>query len=266
MYRERPEKVVKTKRQGKKEKQVKRLRIYMAVVAIIVCISVAAAAVIACVQIFLPSEDPSSNLSSVVSQEEEMSRELPEYEDSLNLLLVNSSQKIPEDWEVQLQKVEEIYVDQRILPALEALLKKAVEDGIVLQLSGGYVSSEEQDLLYEELVQQLLEEGYTQVRAEDKAQTSLGKGGFSENQTGLSVSFSVDGEESFRATDAYQWLMDHAANYGFTLRFPEGKEEETGRDASASCFRYVGTEHAKNMKRLSMCLEEYEEYIANQQG
>ena len=262
----RPEKVVKTKRQGRKEKQVKRLRIYMGIVAVAACISVICALLLAYFQVFhqTSGQEESSALEST-PQWEQNAQELPVYTDDFNLLLVNSYEKLPDDWESQIQSFQGIQLDQRILPALEALLEKAKEDGISLGVSGGYVEASQQEQLYNQYVQTLLEQGYSPVRAEDKAQTDLGKGGYSESQTGLSLDF-TSSEENFLSSDAYQWLMEHAGEFGFVQRFPQGKEEATGRKASDSCFRYVGVKHAGNMRRLSMCLEEYVVYIQSQQN
>ena len=136
-------------------------------------------------------------------------------------------------------------------------MKDAQKAGISLQLVSGYVSPEEQNEEYEKRIEEYRKDGYTQVRAEDKAQNSLGMGGYSESQTGLSVVFASEEGKDLKDTLAYQWLLDHSVEYGFVQRFPENKTDETGRDFSPGCYRYVGQEHALNMRRLSMCLEEY---------
>lgn len=263
--KDRPERIIKSKRHGKKEKQVKRLRIYMTVILVTVGVSVAAAGVLACLQIFAPPQQEEAESSSAVSSEEPEDS-LPVYEDDVNLLLVNSKHKIPDSWEHQLTEYEGIEVDKRILPALQKLMEDAQKAGISLQLVSGYVSPEEQNEEYEKRIEEYRKDGYTQVRAEDKAQNSLGMGGYSESQTGLSVVFASEEGKDLKDTLAYQWLLDHSVEYGFVQRFPENKTDETGRDFSPGCYRYVGQEHALNMRRLSMCLEEYISYIDTQQG
>ncbi len=47
------------------------------------------------------------------------------------------------------------------------------------------------------------------------------------------------------------------AQFGFILRYPEGKEAETGYNHEEWHIRYVGVEHAKAMAETGMCLEEY---------
>ena len=58
-------------------------------------------------------------------------------------------------------------------------------------------------------------------------------------------------------------LLENASRYGFVLRYPEGKEKETGMDPDPAVFRYVGIKYAKQMKTLNMCLDEYTAYLAS---
>ncbi len=266
MGKNRKERVMKSKRHGRKEKQVKRLHIYMTIILVAVAISVAAAVALACWQMFAPPETPESSQGVSVISADEPEESLPVYEDDVNLLLVNSKNKMPDDWKYQLTEYEGVELDERILPALQKMMDDAEKEGVSLHLSSGYVSAEKQDEEYTALIEKYRKEGYTQVRAEDKAQNTLGKGGYSESQTGLSVVFSAEDGESLQKTDAYQWLLDHCVEYGFIQRFPENKTDETGRAFSPGCFRYVGQNHAVNMRRLSMCLEEYVSYLDSQSG
>ncbi|MGH8274772.1 MAG: M15 family metallopeptidase [Gammaproteobacteria bacterium] len=52
--------------------------------------------------------------------------------------------------------------------------------------------------------------------------------GCSEHHTGRAVDIGTGGspplETEFESTPAFQWLLDHAAQYGFHLSFPEGNE------------------------------------------
>ena len=50
---------------------------------------------------------------------------------------------------------------------------------------------------------------------------------------------------------------DHPADADFA----PGKEDETGLKRNDLVLRYVGTEHAAAIRRLSFCLEEYLRYI-----
>ncbi len=83
--------------------------------------------------------------------------------------------------------------------------------------------------------------------------------GASEHQTGLAADFckqSVD-MRGFLDTSEGAWVLNHAASYGFVLRFEQGKSEFTGVIYEPWHFRYVGTPHAQIMVYKGYCLEEY---------
>ena len=68
-------------------------------------------------------------------------------------------------------------------------------------------------------------------------------------------------EQTFANTPAYTWLMEHCADYGFILRFPEGKEDITGVIYEPWHYRYVGEEAARYIMDNNLCLEEYLEQV-----
>lgn len=80
--------------------------------------------------------------------------------------------------------------------------------------------------------------------------------GYSEHQTGLA--FDIIGTNGDLVTEpkAAQWLLDHAADYGFVVRYLKGKEKETGYMAEEWHLRYVGKE-AKEIAASGLSLEEY---------
>lgn len=84
--------------------------------------------------------------------------------------------------------------------------------------------------------------------------------GFSEHQTGLAVDLKVGNcaLECFATTNAYTWLTQHAADYGFILRYPTGLTSITGYSAESWHWRYVGIKTAQGMKHSSIkTLEKY---------
>ena len=52
-------------------------------------------------------------------------------------------------------------------------------------------------------------------------------------------------------------FRQRAADYGFILRYPAGKEAVTGIAHEPWHFRYVGAPHARIMTDLGLTLEEY---------
>ena len=80
--------------------------------------------------------------------------------------------------------------------------------------------------------------------------------GHSEHQTGLAVDVnSVD--YSFAYTPEGIWLKDHCHEYGFIIRYPEGKEEITGYMYEPWHVRYLGKETAEKVHESGLTLEEY---------
>jgi len=55
----------------------------------------------------------------------------------------------------------------------------------------------------------------------------------------------------------FAWIRGNAHYFGFILRYPADKVEQTGRPFSPVHLRYVGVEHATVMLRENMSLEEY---------
>jgi D-alanyl-D-alanine carboxypeptidase len=268
------EKVIKSHDEWRRQNEVNRLRIIMTVVAVVLGISVAAGVVLALLNVKNTSDEmkkrASAYASNVVSSAEES---LPEYDDSLNLLLVDSSQKIPDDYKPQLTEYASVQVDARIVPALQKMMTAAEAAGCPLTITSGYVDTETQNKKFQAEVERLMkEQKLSRLRAEDKAQATVGQGGYCDSQTGLSVCFSAKGADAgaqFNATAQYRWLQRYAADYGFILRYPDDASAADGINGKTkhvhdySCFRYVGCDNALKMREYSMSLEEYVQYLSS---
>ncbi|MOA44670.1 D-alanyl-D-alanine carboxypeptidase [compost metagenome] len=86
--------------------------------------------------------------------------------------------------------------------------------------------------------------------------------GHSEHETGLSIDVSgSDGkcaiEDCFGNTAEAKWLGEHATEYGFIIRYPEGKESITGYKYEPWHLRYVGVEISSFIAENNITLEEY---------
>ena len=55
--------------------------------------------------------------------------------------------------------------------------------------------------------------------------------------------------------------MEHCWEYGFILRYPEGKSDVTGIIYEPWHYRYVGREAAQAIRDQGVCLEEYLESL-----
>lgn len=94
-----------------------------------------------------------------------------------------------------------------------------------------------------------------------------GKGvppGYSDSHIGLSCAMNVinaAGTSPLSSDPVYRWIYDNCYKYGFTVRYPAGKEDKTQVSDYDYYFRYVGYIHAYVMKINDMCLEEYISYV-----
>ena len=137
---------------------------------------------------------------------------------------------------------------------LEEMVKAAKDAGINLYVTTAYRSYKEQELEYSSVA----------ALGEAAASASCEKAGFSEHQLGLAVDLTDNADvtkpdSSFAETEAGKWLKEHAHEYGFILRYPEGKEKITGYNFTPWHYRYVGIDEAKAMhdKDPNMTMEEY---------
>ena len=93
----------------------------------------------------------------------------------------------------------------------------------------------------------------------EKADLYSGRPGFSEHQTGLAVDV-YNGKETytnFHKTKEFIWMQEHAKEYGFILRYPENKENETGYEYESWHYRYVGIDIANYINDNNITYEEY---------
>ena len=144
--------------------------------------------------------------------------------------------------------------------ALVALLEGAKADGITKwQVSAGYRSYEEQESLLNKSINTHLRknEGWSRSRARKAALQTVAEPGASEHHLGLSFDVNVPGASSFKSTKQCKWLHAHCWEYGFIVRYPEGKKSITGFSPEAWHIRYVGVEHSLIMRDEGLCLEEY---------
>ena len=179
-----------------------------------------------------------------------------------NLLLVNDWNPLPAgyDSDVTFSTVSGgKQVDSRIIDAVNRMLNDAA--AYDLAVVSAYRPKEEQNTLYWRKVQQYTDKGYSDLEAQKVGGTIVKRPGFSEHNCGLAMDVGGSGdytlEQTFANTPAYAWLIEHCADYGFILRFPEGKEDITGVIYEPWHYRYVGEEAARYIMDNDLCLEEY---------
>ncbi len=179
-----------------------------------------------------------------------------------NLVLVNPEVKLPDEYRQNSEIITAFdrQMDSRLEEPYEKLYRAACDAGISLWISSCYRSSELQQELFQEEIDKNLKSGMTQTQAEAEAEIAVARPGYSEHNTGLAIDFNGVTMD-FENSKAFSWLQKNAAEYGFILRYPKGKESITHIMYEPWHYRYVGVEHAKKMKEKGMCLEEYLYYL-----
>ena len=115
----------------------------------------------------------------------------------------------------------------------------------------GFRSYENQVKLYQD---------YVTKDGKAEADRYSARPGYSEHQTGLAFDLIGTNGDLVTEPKAAQWLLDHAADYGFVVRYLKGKEKETGYMAEEWHLRYVGKE-AKEIAASGLSLEEYYGFV-----
>ncbi|HAG68943.1 MAG TPA: D-Ala-D-Ala carboxypeptidase VanY [Lachnospiraceae bacterium] len=179
-----------------------------------------------------------------------------------NLILVNKQNPVPEDYEYNLTWLNDSkQIDRRIIEPVERLFDAAKEDGIELMICSAYRSYERQTTLFNNKLDKLIGAGMCYLDAFRTASYSVTIPGTSEHQLGLALDIITPDytalDSGFADTEAGKWLKENAAEYGFILRYPAGKEYITGIIFEPWHFRYVGVENAKYMTDNGLVLEEY---------
>ncbi|UJF34679.1 M15 family metallopeptidase [Paenibacillus hexagrammi] len=179
-------------------------------------------------------------------------------------VLVNKQNSLPDSYEpadlvypdvpfVFKEKIEKRKMRKEAASALEKLFAGAEKDGIYLAGVSAYRSYATQKSVFQR---------YVAKDGEEKAKTYSAVPGTSEHETGLAIDVSgSDGkcaaEDCFGGTKEAKWLEQHAAEYGFIIRYPKGKDAITGYQYEPWHIRFVGTNIAKEIHDKGITLEEY---------
>ncbi|WP_410770568.1 D-alanyl-D-alanine carboxypeptidase family protein [Fontibacillus sp. BL9] len=151
------------------------------------------------------------------------------------------------------EKIEKRMMRSEAASALEKMFAGAEKDGIYLAGVSAYRSHSTQTSLFNR---------YVKKDGLEKAKTYSAVPGHSEHETGLAIDVSgSDGkcaaEDCFGDTEEAKWLAKHAPEYGFIIRYPDGKEDITGYKYEPWHLRYVGTDIAADIADRDITLEEY---------
>jgi D-alanyl-D-alanine carboxypeptidase len=177
--------------------------------------------------------------------------------------IVNKTKTLPSSYEPidlvipNIPFIFEEIIDKRFLrkeaaDSIEKLFIAADEDNIELYAVSGYRSYERQADIYQYQVN---------LVGLEQANQLVALPGQSEHQLGLALditSYSVELKltEEFGETSEGRWLAENAHRFGFTIRYPLGKEQVTGYQYEPWHIRYVGTEVAEYLHKNDLLLEQ----------
>ena len=138
------------------------------------------------------------------------------------MILVNNNLALPEGYTVETQTADADTgkeLQTEAAQAFAAMQAAAKLDGVSLILQSGYRSVEYQQGLFDQQVEKMIKTGLSQEQAEEQAKTVVAVPGYSEHNTGYAADILTESyrvmDSGFADTDAYDWLVEHAAEHGF---------------------------------------------------
>lgn len=179
-------------------------------------------------------------------------------------VLVNKQNKLPEDWESKLETVksvnsvgDEVHTEKKAYEAYLKLKEALEKEGVRVELDSAYRSVAQQQQIWDD---------FTIKYGVDYTVKTVAEPGYSEHHTGLALDLYliVDGKTVYENEDLVQypdvWAKIHArlADYGFILRYLQGKEAITGYDYEPWHIRYLDdVKAAREITQKGITLEEY---------
>ncbi|SEH78974.1 D-alanyl-D-alanine carboxypeptidase [Ruminococcus flavefaciens] len=155
------------------------------------------------------------------------------------VLIANKSYSLPSDFNPGL--------DATCQNQFYKLQNAAAQQGLNIWLSSGFRSYDYQAQIYN---------NYVARDGQAAADTYSARAGYSEHQTGLAIDVNQI-DDSFAGTPEAIWLENHCHEYGFILRYPQGKQGITGYQYESWHIRYVGTDMSYPIHASGLTLEEY---------
>ena len=185
--------------------------------------------------------------------------------DNPNLIIVNQQHPIQKELKFERFLIGKETINTSIINSLSRLFSEAEKNGFRFTLVSGYRSIAYQKNLFDQSVQRHRDAGYSLEQAQTMTLSYSQMPGSSEHHTGLAVdiidtAFLNDRQDLYDDVDqliSQQWLINHAVDYGFILRYPKTKVNWTGINYEPWHFRFVGQENAIYMTKNGLSLEEY---------
>ena len=170
-------------------------------------------------------------------------------------LLVNKYYALPSDYvPPNLVAIgNDKYMDQEAYEAYQIMKEDAKEEGHTITIISAYRSYDYQSRLYNNYL--------SKYNDQERVDTFSARPGHSEHQTGLAIDIcGANGDYmKFEGTKESAWIIEHAHEYGFIIRYGEHIVDLTGYMYEPWHLRYVGKDVARIMKENG--IETLEEYI-----
>ena len=185
-----------------------------------------------------------------------MDAAMPDKDIDGTLYLANRSQILASEYVPETEVLGVAGQRQSMRPdaaaAIRTMFEAAKGDKVTLLSVSGYRSYSKQKLIYSRKVKS---------SGKAKANTLVALPGASEHQLGLALDVGQKSYTNLNAgfgkTPGGQWLVKHAHEYGFIIRYQEGQEEITGYAYEPWHVRFLGPLHAAAIFDAGVPLETY---------
>lgn len=149
--------------------------------------------------------------------------------------------------------------------AMQRLISAGKAAGYNYVLYSGYRTYSRQYNNYYGKISYYENNGYSREEAVRLTNMYYAPPGASEHHTGLAADVCIPYivnkyaclHEDYEYTEEFKWFYEHAADYGFILRYRKGAEDITGYNYEPWHFRYVGVDIATEIEKRDITLEEY---------
>ena len=144
------------------------------------------------------------------------------------------------------------HLRQTAARAAESLFQEAAESGHTLVATSGYRSFATQQATHNHWISTL---------GEVEARRVSARPGHSEHQLGLALDITTPAlgglSTQFSSTPEGTWVRNNAHRFGFIIRYPAGREADTGYIYEPWHIRYVGVSAATTIHNGNLILEDF---------
>ena len=172
-------------------------------------------------------------------------------------VLVNKENKIKDKFLSRIELITtkdvddlDVQVEKETYSAYLKLKEFLATKDVTIGIASAYRSKEYQQEIYDE---------YIKKYGKDYADKVVAPVGCSEHHTGLAIDISnkTTSYEEFDKTEEFKWMQKNAHKYGFILRYPKDKTNETLYQYEPWHYRYVGIKISTYIKKHNISFEEY---------